>query len=113
MNKPPPPNLGDALETLHATVMSRQGAAPESSYAASLFAKGLDKILKKVGEESAEVLIAAKGDNRADLVHEIVDLVYHLTVLMVDQGISTDDLAVEIDRRRGKSGLEEKASRPK
>ena len=105
--------IGPALDTLYATLESRKTADPAKSYAAALYSKGLDAILKKIGEESAETLLAAKNGNRPEVVHEVVDLVYHLFVLMAREGISPDDLAVEINRRTGRSGLEEKAARGK
>lgn len=113
MTTPPSADLGPALETLYATLLARRSADPSQSYAASLYAKGLDHILKKVGEEAAETLIAAKNANRSQLVYEMVDLVYHLFVLMADQDISPADLAVELERRTTRSGLAEKASRGK
>lgn len=106
-------DLGKALDALYATLESRKSADPATSYAASLYAKGLDAILKKIGEEAAETLIAAKNGNRVQTVHESVDLLYHLFVLMAREGISPADLAVELERRSGRSGLEEKAARSK
>lgn len=106
-------DLGRALDALYATLEARKSADPATSYAASLYTKGLDAILKKIGEESAETLIAAKNAKRSDTVHEIVDLVYHLFVLMAREGILPADLAVELERRSARSGLEEKASRGK
>lgn len=103
--------IGDALDALYATLESRKSADPATSYAASLYAKGLDSILKKIGEESAETLIAAKNGSGPELVHEMVDLLYHLFVLMAQQGISPVDLAVEMERRTERSGLAEKAAR--
>ena len=103
--------LAAALEALHATLESRKGADPKSSYVAQLYGKGLDVMLKKLAEESGEVLIAAKNGDRAELVHEAVDLLFHLFVLLADQDIAPADLAAELDRRSGRSGLDEKASR--
>ncbi|MGQ0701077.1 MAG: phosphoribosyl-ATP diphosphatase [Panacagrimonas sp.] len=104
-------DLGQALDVLYATLEDRKSADPAKSYAASLYSRGLDTILKKIGEESAETLIAAKNGSRPELVHEMVDLLYHLFVLMAREGILPADLAVELDRRTGLSGLAEKASR--
>lgn len=104
-------NLGTALDALYATLESRKTAEPSSSYVASLYAKGLDSILKKLGEECAETLIAAKNGEQKELVHESVDLLFHLFVLLAREGISCEALAVELDRRSGRSGLEEKAAR--
>lgn len=105
--------IGKALDALYATLESRKSADPARSYAAGLYAKGLDAILKKIGEESAETLIAAKNGSRPELVYEMVDLIYHLFVLMAREGISPSDLARELERRVGRSGLEEKAARRK
>lgn len=104
-------DLGQALDALYATLEARKSAEPSTSYAASLYAKGLDAILKKLGEEAAETLIAAKNGSPAQVIHESVDLLYHLFVLMAREGITPADLALELERRRGRSGLEEKASR--
>ncbi|MGQ0530324.1 MAG: phosphoribosyl-ATP diphosphatase [Panacagrimonas sp.] len=106
-------DLGQALDTLYATLESRKSADPTQSYAASLYAKGLDAILKKIGEEAAETLLAAKNGSRAELVHETVDLLYHVFVLLAREGILPADLAVELQRRSARSGLDEKASRSK
>lgn len=105
--------LGEVLEALRETIEQRKGADPASSYVASLYAKGLDHILKKVGEEAAETLLAAKNGSRPELVHEIADLLFHLLVLMAREGIPTADLAVELSGRMGRSGHEEKAARSK
>jgi phosphoribosyl-ATP pyrophosphohydrolase len=108
-----PPALGEVLDALRATLEQRKGADPASSYVASLYAKGLDTILKKIGEEAAETLVAAKNGSRPELVHEIADLFFHVLVLMAREGIPLDDLAVELSRRTGRSGHEEKAARSK
>lgn len=105
-------DLGAALDALYATLLSRKTAAPESSYVASLYARGLDTILKKVGEEAAETLLAAKNGSKPELVSESVDLIFHLFVLLAREGILPADLAVELQRRAARSGLEEKAARP-
>lgn len=106
-------DLGKALDALYATLEARKSADPARSYAASLYARGLDAILKKIGEESAETLLAAKNGSRPELVHELADLVYHLFVLMAREGISPSDLSVELEGRTGRSGLDEKAARRK
>ena len=72
---------------------------PQGSYTTYLFEKGLDKILKKVGEECTEVIIAAKAEDRAETVYEISDLVYHVLVLMIEQGIEVDDIIRELASR--------------
>ncbi len=88
------------LERLMAVLHSRNHGRPEGSYSAYLFAQGRDKILKKVGEEASEVIIAAKGERREQLISEIADLVFHLSVLMVDAGIEWRDVEDELERRR-------------
>ncbi len=92
------------LEELYATVLARKDAKIEGSYTCYLFAQGLDKILKKCGEECAEVIIAAKNGENADTVLEISDLLYHLTVLMVQQGITLEQVEAELQKRAGKQG---------
>ena len=101
----------DFLEKLEDVLKSRQSAKPEESYVAGLYFKGLDHILKKVGEESSEVIIAAKGDQPAELVKEVADLWFHCMVLLVNNGLSVNNVIAELDRREGVSGLLEKASR--
>jgi len=102
----------DAFATLEATVADRLTAEPGSSYVASLAAKGRAKIAQKVGEEAVETVIAAIADDRAALVGEAADLMFHLTVLLHHAGLGLDDVRVELDRRAGVSGLTEKAGRP-
>jgi phosphoribosyl-ATP pyrophosphohydrolase len=101
----------DVLEDLYATLLDRKSAGAESSYVAKLYREGLDAILKKVGEEAAETVIAAKNSDRAALVHELADLWFHSLVLMAAKDIPLAELAAELDRRRGRSGLDEKAGR--
>jgi phosphoribosyl-ATP pyrophosphohydrolase len=105
-------NPEDVLLRLYATLEARKSAAPEQSYVASLYARGLDTILKKVGEEAAETLIAAKNPDRHALVHELADLWFHTLVLLAAQGIPLSALTSELEARMGRSGHEEKASRP-
>ena len=96
--------MNDSLLALYKTVVERKEKKEEGSYTCYLFEKGIDKILKKCGEECSEVIIAAKnGDNR-ETVLEISDLLYHLMVLMVDQGISLEDVMQELDKRSQKTG---------
>ena len=106
----------ETIATLTALLERRKGADPSSSYVASLYHKGLDAILKKVGEEATETVMAAKdvshGGDKEKLVYEIADLWFHTMVLLADQGLSTDDVLRELARRFGVSGLEEKAARP-
>ncbi len=87
------------LRTLEALLAQRRRDLPEGSYTTYLFEKGLDKILKKVGEESAEVLLAAKGGDRAETVYELADLAYHLMVLMAQADISVEDVRKELASR--------------
>ena len=96
--------MNDTLKTLYEVVSDRKANPQEGSYTCYLFEKGLDKILKKVGEECAETIIAAKNDVSAETVGEISDLLYHLTVLMVEKGISLEDVLAELDRRSAKIG---------
>ncbi|MDY3862075.1 MAG: phosphoribosyl-ATP diphosphatase [Ruminococcus sp.] len=92
------------LNSLYQTVISRKENHQEGSYTCYLFEKGIDKILKKVGEECSETIIAAKnGDNR-ETVLEISDLLYHLTVMMVDLGIDINDVYAELEKRSEKQG---------
>lgn len=104
-------NSTDTLADLAAVLEARKQASPDSSYVASLYASGLDRILKKVGEEAAEVLIAAKGDSREELIHEIADLWFHTLVLLVQQELTPQAILDELAQRMGLSGLEEKARR--
>jgi phosphoribosyl-ATP pyrophosphohydrolase/phosphoribosyl-AMP cyclohydrolase len=93
--------IGDVLEEVYAVVEGRRRERPEGSYTTYLFEKGLNKILKKVGEEAAETIIAAKDEDAAALTAETADLVYHLLVLMVERGLTLEALAGELARRRG------------
>ena len=90
------------IDEVFATIEERRKNPVEGSYTNYLFTKGLDKILKKVGEETAEVIIGAKNRNKDELVYEISDLVYHTLVLMVEQGLTPDDIRNELKRRREK-----------
>ena len=87
------------LESLYDLLMGRKKDLPEGSYTTYLFQKGLDKILKKVGEETTEVIIAAKAEDRAETIYEIADLTYHVLVLMAEAGISVDDIRNELAGR--------------
>lgn len=88
------------LYELYDVIADRQKKMPEGSYTTYLFDKGLDKILKKVGEENAEVIIAAKNRSKSELVYEASDLLYHLMVLLVEQGVSLEDIFTELKSRR-------------
>ncbi len=94
----------DVLHALYQTVVNRKENPQEGSYTCYLFDKGLDKILKKVGEECSETIIAAKNNDNVETVYEIADLMYHLTVMMVNQGIAMDDVLAELDKRSEKTG---------
>ena len=87
------------LESLYELLMGRKKELPEGSYTTYLFQKGLDKILKKVGEECTEVIIASKADDKAETIYEIADLTYHVMVLMVQMGISVEDIRKELASR--------------
>jgi phosphoribosyl-AMP cyclohydrolase / phosphoribosyl-ATP pyrophosphohydrolase len=93
-------DIGGLLNELYALIESRERERPAGSYTTYLFDKGLDKILKKVGEESAETIVAAKNDDRELFVGEVSDLLYHLLVLLVARRVSLDDVRVELTKRR-------------
>lgn len=94
----------DAFEALYATVMDRKENPSEGSYTRYLFDAGLDKILKKVGEECSETIIAAKNGDNSETIYEIADLLYHLMVLMAASDISLDEVRAELIKRSAKSG---------
>mmetsp|Transcript_27474 Transcript_27474/g.82458 ORF Transcript_27474/g.82458 Transcript_27474/m.82458 type:complete len:113 (+) Transcript_27474:274-612(+) len=102
-----------ALDALWATVSSRRGADPSSSWTAKLLAKGVNKCAQKVGEEATEVVIEAASGNAAGVVTESADLLYHLQVLWAAAGVEPAAVYAELKRREGTSGIAEKASRPK
>ena len=96
--------MDNALEKLYKVVLDRRDNPQDGSYTCYLFDKGLDKILKKIGEECAETIIAAKNDVPADTVGEIADLIYHLMVMMAEKEIPFSDVLAELDRRALKIG---------
>jgi phosphoribosyl-ATP pyrophosphohydrolase/phosphoribosyl-AMP cyclohydrolase len=96
-------DLGLLLNSLYELIESRERERPEGSYTTYLFNSGLDKILKKVGEEAAETIIAAKNEDRSRLTAEVADLVYHLLVLLAARGVSLDEIRAELASRRGTS----------
>lgn len=96
--------MDSTLKTLYQVILDRKTDPQEGSYTCYLFDKGLDKILKKVGEECAETIIAAKNDAPADTVGEAADLIYHLLVLLAEKEILLDDVLAELDRRAQKIG---------
>lgn len=101
----------DILEAVYRIIRERQAHPTEKSYTASLFAKGLDTILKKLGEEATEVVIAGKGGDRAQVVYEVADLFFHTLVLLGYHDIDPAEIYAELRRRFGTSGLAEKAAR--
>jgi phosphoribosyl-ATP pyrophosphohydrolase len=103
--------MNDLLERLSDVLEARKKADPDSSYVAGLYAKGLDAILKKIGEEATETVMAAKDGEPEKIVHEVADLWFHTMVLLAQQGLGPTDVLTELDRRFGLSGLEEKAGR--
>ena len=104
-------SMSDILKQLAVVLEERKKADPESSYVAKLHAKGLDSILKKVGEEATETVMAAKDGVAEKIVYETADLWFHTMVMLSNQGISYEDVLNELARRFGMSGLEEKANR--
>ncbi len=102
---------GQTLQKLAEVLEQRKQADPQSSYVAGLYHKGLDAILKKVGEEATETVIAAKGGDTEQLVYETADLWFHTLILLAHQGVGPDQVLRELERRFGLSGLEEKAAR--
>jgi phosphoribosyl-ATP pyrophosphohydrolase len=103
--------VSDVLNELAAVLEERKQADPDSSYVAKLYSKGLDAILKKIGEEATETVMAAKDGQADKIVYETADLWFHSMVLLAQQGLGPDDVLKELQRRFGLSGLEEKASR--
>ena len=99
------------LEQLNARVLERANAAPELSYTARLVEAGIERCAKKLGEESAETIIAAVSRDRRATAAEAADLLYHLLVLLRAAGVGLDEVMAELDARTGRTGLEEKASR--
>ena len=97
-------SFGTTISRLFSVIESRKREMPEGSYTSYLFEKGLDKILKKVGEEASETIIAAKNDEAGRLADEISDLIYHLMVLMVERGLTLDDVRNELDNRGAQRG---------
>lgn len=96
--------MTDVLRELYDTVISRKTNKQEGSYTCYLFEQGIDKILKKCGEECSEVIIAAKNGKKSDTIMEISDLLYHLTVLMANEGITPEEVEAELEKRSEKTG---------
>ncbi len=105
--------MSDILKELAQVLEARKTAEPESSYVAGLYSRGLDAILKKIGEEATETVMAAKDGDRDQVVYETADLWFHTLVLLASMDIHPDEILNELGRRFGVSGIEEKASRVK
>lgn len=105
--------MSSTLEKLAEVIERRKQADPQGSYVASLYEKGLDAILKKVGEEATETILAAKGGDPGRVVSETADLWFHTLVMLAARGLGPADVLAELDRRFGLSGLDEKAARSK
>jgi phosphoribosyl-ATP pyrophosphohydrolase len=105
------PDVDGVLARLAATIASRRGADPASSYVAALLAKGGDAILKKIGEEATETVMASKDGDGARVAAEMADLWFHCLVLLAHHGLGPDDVLAELARREGRSGHDEKAAR--
>ncbi|MEN9725111.1 MAG: hypothetical protein RLZZ98_620 [Pseudomonadota bacterium] len=105
--------MNDIIQRLTQELEARKSADPQTSYVAKLYSKGMNAILKKVGEEAAETIIAAKDGSQEDLIYETADLWFHTMVMLAQAGLSAEDVLNELARREGLSGLVEKASRPK
>ncbi|PHS72969.1 MAG: phosphoribosyl-ATP diphosphatase [Cycloclasticus sp.] len=105
--------MSDTFKKLEQVLQHRKQEDPSSSYVASLYNKGLDTILKKIGEEATETVIAAKSGDKKQIIYEMADLWFHSLVLLAQQDLSADDVLKELERRFGLSGLDEKANRTK
>lgn len=101
----------EVLRRVGATVTERKQASPDTSYVSSLYVKGTDTICKKVAEEAAETIMAAKDGSRLHIVYEVTDLWFHSMILLAQFGLSVDDVLAEFRRREGLSGIDEKKSR--
>jgi phosphoribosyl-ATP pyrophosphohydrolase len=105
--------MSDILEQLEQILEQRKTQSPDKSYVSSLYNKGLDHILKKIGEEATETVIAAKDGDPQKIIYETADLWFHCMVMLAQQGLSSHDVLLELQRRFGLSGLEEKSQRNK
>ena len=103
--------MNNTLNQLAEVLEQRKQQSADKSYVASLYAKGLDTILKKIGEEATETVIAAKNGDRQQIVYETADLWFHCMVMLANQGLHPNDVLTELERRFGLSGLEEKSQR--
>lgn len=104
--------MSDILNRLAEVLEARKQASPQSSYVAGLYAKGQDAILKKIGEEATETVMAGKEGDGAKIIYEVADLWFHTLVLLAHQGLKPQQVLDELARREGLSGLTEKAGRP-
>lgn len=111
MSTSQPTSSQDILAQLANVLESRRGAHPDSSYVARLFSKGTDAILKKIGEEATETVMAAKNGEADKIIYETADLWFHSMVLLAHVGLRPEDVLQELARRAGTSGLQEKAQR--
>jgi phosphoribosyl-ATP pyrophosphohydrolase len=105
--------MKDILQRIAASIEERKGGDPERSYVAKLFAQGEDAMLKKIGEEATETVLAAKSGDRLHLVREVTDLWFHCMIVLSRHGLGPQDVLAEMQRREGISGLDEKAGRKK
>ena len=105
--------MNDILDRIAAEIEARKSGDPEKSYVAKLFAKGEDAMLKKIGEEATETVLAAKGGDRLHLVRETADLWFHCMIVLARHGLGPRDVLAELERREGISGIDEKAARKK
>ncbi len=105
--------MSEVLQQLAQVLEQRKLESADKSYVASLYSKGLDHILKKLGEEATETVIAAKDGDKQQIIYETADLWFHSMVMLADQGLGPEDVLQELQRRFGLSGLEEKAQRSK
>lgn len=105
--------MSDILNRLADLLEQRKSADPAKSYVAKLYAKGMDSILKKVGEEATETVIAAKGGKREEIIYETADLWFHTLIMLAQAGLKPQDVLDELARREGLSGIAEKESRSK
>ena len=105
--------MSEILQQLAQVLEQRKLESADKSYVASLYAKGVDTILKKIGEEAAETIIAGKGGDKQQIIYETADLWFHCMVMLANEGLGPDDVLQELQRRFGLSGLDEKTQRSK
>lgn len=103
--------MDPVIQSIYDTLLERKNADPATSYTASLYDKGINAIVKKIGEEATEVIIAAKENHDSALIYEISDLLFHCLVLLASRDLSPEEVIQELARREGVSGIVEKASR--